>query len=350
MKIAMITPSLRNVGPVKVALDIITELVDGDSALDISFTVFYLDEKVEVSFPCQQVKLTWRNILELYDYDVIHSHMLRPDLLNSLLPFYKGMKISTIHNIVKTDLLFSHGKTVSFLFSNVWKLIWKGIHKKVVLTNYAKKYYSNEMSIPLDEITVINNGVKKIEKPDSFSGDLAEKIGFFKEKKYIVLGSVALFNDRKGLEQVIKLLVKKTDYAYVIIGDGPSKNYLKKLAEECEVSNRVFFSGFMHNGKDYIYMLDCYMMPSREEGFPLALTEAISTNVVTVCSDIPVFKEILDEASTSYFALDDINSLSLAVERSISNRVALSASAYKKYCLEYTREIMAKKYVELYMH
>ncbi len=260
------------------------------------------------------------------------------------------MKISTIHNIVKTDLLFSHGKTVSFLFSNVWKLIWKGIHKKVVLTNYAKKYYSNEMSIPLDEITVINNGVKKIEKPDSFSGDLAEKIGFFKEKKYIVLGSVALFNDRKGLEQVIKLLVKKTDYAYVIIGDGPSKNYLKKLAEECEVSNRVFFSGFMHNGKDYIYMLDCYMMPSREEGFPLALTEAISTNVVTVCSDIPVFKEILDEASTSYFALDDINSLSLAVERSISNRVALSASAYKKYCLEYTREIMAKKYVELYMH
>lgn len=346
MKIAIILPSLRNVGPVKVALDIVTELTNGYG--NISFTVFYIDEKIELKFPCPQIKLTLRNLFNLYDYDIIHSHMLRPDLLCSLLPFFKGKKISTIHNIVDTDLFYSHGKFISILFSRIWRYIWKFIDIKVVLTEFAKDYYNKKHFISNDELVVINNGVKKIDCPPTFKGALAEKIQMFRSKGYIILGSVALFNDRKGLDQVINMLKVNYDFAYVIIGDGPSKSYLKNLAEMNGVSDRIFFSGFMHNGKEYIYMFDCYIMPSREEGFPLALTEAISTNVVTVCSDIPVFREILDEESTSYFTLDDINSLARAINNSIKNRNALANSAYRKYCCGYTSEIMAKKYLSIY--
>ena len=205
---------------------------------------------------------------------------------------HKGKRLATIHNIVETDLFYSHGKIFSLIFSRIWKYIWMLLDKKIVLTNVAKEYYIKRMSFPSQSVQVVNNGVEPIKKPESFDPEIYGVVTSFKQRGYSVLGSVALFNDRKGLEQVIDLLAMEKKFAYVVIGDGPSLDKLKSKADQLGVSDRIFFSGFKDDGKKNIFLFDCYVMPSREEGFPLALTEAISTGVVTVCSDIAVFKEI----------------------------------------------------------
>ncbi|CDH25632.1 glycosyltransferase family 4 protein [Xenorhabdus bovienii] len=345
-KIAILLPSIRNVGPVRVALDIVEELSKKEHSL--YFKIFYLDEKIEISFPCDQEKLTFRNILSLYEFDIIHSHMLRPDLVNALLPLFKGKKISTIHNIVETDLKYSHGLFISKIFTVIWKKIWKRIDFKIVLTKYAKEYYSKKLIIKDDQIFVVNNGVKPIFPPQEYNRHVYSKIQEYRKNGKIILGSVSLFNDRKGLEQVIRLLEKNPQYVFIIIGDGPAKDSLIKLSKDLNVEDRVFFGGFLHNAKEYIYLFDCYVMPSREEGFPLALTEALTTKIVTVCSDIPVFREILDNNSTSYFKLDNINSFNIAVKRSLDNKTQLSNNAFKLYIEKYTRETMALKYYKIY--
>ena len=86
IKIAMLVPSLKNVGPVRVAHDIITEILRNRSQ-DFYFEVFYFDSVGNVVFPCKSTKLNIIGFYQLYGFDIVHSHMIRPDFINALLFF-----------------------------------------------------------------------------------------------------------------------------------------------------------------------------------------------------------------------------------------------------------------------
>ena len=345
MKLAIILPSLLNVGPNRVAFDIIEGLDN-----DIQVKVFYLDEKdgKKIDFPCECVKLRVSNVIQLYNFDVIHSHMFRPDILNSLLPFYNGRKITTIHNIVETDLLYSHSPLVSNVFSRIWRFFWRGLNTCVVLTDVALRYYT-EFGIHPSKLKIINNGVN-IDKDDNNNKNLKVKnIIENISKSYTVIGTACLFNKRKGLEQVIKSLPSMSNCAFVILGDGPEKATLINLAKSLGVEDRLFVLGFVENARSYFNLFDIYIMPSREEGLALAMLEAAASKVTIVCSNIPVFKECFDSSEVSFFKLDNTKSLVEAIDLAISNKTQLSSNAFTKFNNKYTREIMTQKYVAQYI-
>lgn len=343
MKLAIILPSLRNVGPVRVAYDIVCGLTDSS---DIEVTVFYMQDIVELKFPCEVRKLGLFNVFDLYSFDVIHSHMIKPDFINGFLPFFKGKKISTLHNIVESDLFYSHGAFLSKVISRFWLLLWKRMDKNVVLSNVAKNYYSN-FGLNSDKTKVIYNGVQEKNSNAPLDKDVLQRIGLLKEK-YTILGTICLFNHRKGLEQVINALPYLKDYAFVIIGDGPVKDELQQLAHKLGVESRLVFLGFLHNASSYLNTFDIYMMPSREEGFALSLLDAIVAGVPTVCSDIPVFKESFEPDEVSFFHLDDVDSLIDSVNTLKTNGCEFAKSAKLKFLDNYTQERMVKNYNNLF--
>lgn len=344
MKLAVILPSLRNVGPVRVAFDIICGLIKSS---DFEITVFYLQDKVEMDFPCETVKLCFRNIFRLYSYDIIHSHMIKPDFISAILLFYRGEKISTIHNIVESDLFYSHGLFISKVVTKIWLLIWKRLDKCVVLSNVAKNYYE-KLGLKKSKIHRIYNGVQGNDCEHVLDKDIEERIKKIKEK-YTVLGTICLFNHRKGLEQVVKALEYMDDYAFVIIGDGPVKDELYNLACELGVDNRVIFLGFIHEAGSYLSCFDIYMMPSREEGFALSLLDAVVAEVPVVCSDIPVFKEAFIGDEVSFFKLDDIEDMVEAIVRLKEEGKYFSMRAKERFLACYTQDIMVESYKEIYL-
>ncbi|MFQ2414362.1 glycosyltransferase family 4 protein [Aeromonas caviae] len=341
MKVAIIIPSLKNVGPVKVAFDLVSSLFR-----EIDFTVFYIKESSGFEFPCNTQKLTWRNILSLYDYDVIHSHMLRPDFITAALPFFRGKKITTIHNMVEEDVFFTHGRLISYIVSPIWITIWKRFDRLVVLTDVARNYYFN-FGLLNNKLHVINNGVATSIVPVDIPNEDQNIIDDFSNEKKI-LGSVCLFNHRKGLDQVIRTLPILKDFCFVVIGDGPIKDELNELAESLGVSDRFLMIGFREYAKKYIELFDIYMMPSRSEGFGLAMVEAISVKKPVVCSNIDVFKSMFSENEVSYFNLEDTSSLISAIYNAVEHSDTYSNNAYSKFLQCYTTDIMAKKYFEVY--
>jgi len=343
VKLAIILPSLRNVGPVRVAYDIVCGLSD---RTDIEVTVFYMQDIVELKFPCEVRKLGLFNVFDLYSFDVIHSHMIKPDFINGFLPFFKGKKISTLHNIVESDLFYSHGAFLSKVISRFWLFLWKRMDKNVVLSNVAKNYYSN-FGLNANKTKVIYNGVQEKNSNSPLDKDVLQRIVQLKEK-YTILGTICLFNHRKGLEQVINALPYLKDCAFVIIGDGPVKDELKQLAHELGVESRLVFLGFLHNASSYLNTFDMYMMPSREEGFALSLLDAVVAEVPTVCSNIPVFKESFEPDEVSFFQLDDTESLVDSVNTLKTNGCKFAKRAKLKFQDSYTQERMVENYTELF--
>jgi glycosyltransferase involved in cell wall biosynthesis len=341
--VAMLLPSLKNVGPVRVALEIIRNL---SHKANVQFTIFYVRDQIELLAPCPAKKLNLSTIWELKEHDIVHSHMLRPDVVSAFLLGGKIKKLSTIHNFVKEDLYFLYGRLVSRLVTPVWIMLWSKMHVVAVLSEAAKSYYSS-LGLGNDSIRVIRNGISlssAAPEVDPCDEDLFKGI---RRRGLKVVGSVCLFNERKGLDQVVRMLTMKSDVAYVVVGDGPAKERLIDLARLLGVEDRLYILGFRHNASGYFRLFDVYAMPSRAEGAPLALLEAIANGVAVVCSDINVFKESFDEKEVTFFQLEDVASLAKAIDKALLDKSKPNA-AYLKFLAHYTSEVMASNYFALY--
>ena len=82
---------------------------------------------------------------------------------------------------------------------------------------------------------------------------------------------------------------------YHLIGNGDI-NRLKEIAETAGVSSQVIFHGAIPHSKvlDFFDDIDVYVQPSKQEGLPRALVEAMSRGCLCVGSRIAGIPELLE--------------------------------------------------------
>lgn len=73
----------------------------------------------------------------------------------------------------------------------------------------------------------------------------------------------------------------------VILGDGPLRGELEKLAVELDVQNVVSFVGFQSNPYAWIAKADLFVLSSDAEGFPMAILEAMALGTCVLATDTP---------------------------------------------------------------
>jgi len=315
-----------------------------------SCTVYYFDELVSLDFPCEVKRISFFQKINFGNYDVIHSHMFRPDLYcayhRKFIPRSTKL-ITTIHTAVDHDLRNAYGILNSIILPPVWKWAWKKMDKVVVLTRNAKEYY--DLPGLKNKVEVINNGRDLPVLYDAIPSRDLELIMSLKNK-YTLLGSVASFDKRKGFEQVLKLLKLEHTYAFVIIGDGSERCNLQNMAIEYGVADRFCILGSRPQGFRYMKELDLYLMPSRSEGLSLAMLEAVALKVPVVCSSIPVFQEVFSSNEVCFFDLDKIEKLQSACQTALKYKANLIDHAFKRYNENYTVERMGTEYFKLYVN
>ncbi len=337
MKIAQIIPSLAPTGPVNVALDL-THLF---REMGHEVQLFYFDEKEGAVSDSGAVQIGFNEKRDWSKFDIVHSHGLRPDVY--VRRNYKQMPpaVSTLHNYLKDDLKFQYNPIIAAVFSPVWNWACARHKANVVLSRHMKSYYSRFWR---------NKNIEVI--PNTRVIDLQPNPNRIEEIKKLaegrkVLGSISTLNPRKGVNQVLPFLAQNPDWVYIHVGGGQLDD-LKAEAAKLKVIDRCHFIGPQKQGWQYAPAFDVFILPSLSEGFPLSLIEAIQLGVPVVCSDIPVFREIFSESEVSLFTLNDTNSLSNAVLRTYAQKDNFVQNALARFQREYSPEIVAEKYLELY--
>lgn len=345
LRIAHILPSLAHSGPTLVAKDIITHL-----PVDVEVDVFYLDDIKEVSMPCPIYKTNiYGQGIEWQKYDIVHSHMLRPDLLVRLnRRKIRGKCISTLHNYVQDDLAYQYNNLISTLITPLWRRLLNKHDVLVALSAHMKKYYDKLYNH--SDIIFIYNG-RDISFSTTEQGRISDADKKLIEKfkvNSILIGVAALLTDRKGIDQLISLLAMAPEYKLLIIGNGQSEAKLKELATRKGVIDRCLFLGYRKMAHRYYKYFDLYAMPSRSEGFPLALLEAAAYSLPVIGSDLPVFREIFNSNEIMFFELDNILDLKEKAQSLYINRESFAENLHIKYKQKYTAQHMAMQYYELY--
>ena len=348
MKIAFIIPSLANLGPNIVIQTLVRHLISDYKDVIEDIVIYYFDEIKSLDFMCKAVRISEKTIIPFDYYDIIHSNGYRPDkyLYRNRKLITKAQTVSTLHQDIFQYFKFAYNLGVSLIFTPLWLFYLKRLNAVVPISKKIETVYYNK----LDNLTsYINNGVDLEPSKQPLRHAIVKEIQTLRAKTAVIIATYANITKIKGLEQLIELARARTDIGVVIIGNGKEKRSLQKIAIKSQLEDRVLFLPFLEYPYHYLKYFDLYAMPSRSEGFGLALIEGVLSKIPIVASNIDVFKTLFDYNEISFFNLDDIKSLSDAVNYAISNKTDLIHNAYQKAEVMYTGEAMAKRYIDLYI-
>ena len=168
-----------------------------------------------------------------------------------------------------------------------------------------------------------------------------------------VLGTTAAIDNKaKGQQYVIEALASLKplyNIRYEMVGGG-SSDYLMSIAQKYGVQDNVVFRGQLNHEEvlKWLDNLDLYIQPSRQEGLPRALIEAMSRACPAIGSSIAGIPELLQKEAL--FEAGNIKQLTNAIERMIdSDLVAYANKNFAKateYELEKLNELRTKIYTQ----
>ena len=133
----------------------------------------------------------------------------------------------------------------------------------------------------------------------------------------------------KGFDLLLKAFSRVTPRGFklVILGEGPERNELTSLAHRLHIYDRVRFPGPVANISHWYRRADCFVLSSRNEGWPNVLVEAMAAGCPVVsfrCDYGPA--EIIEHGTSGLLvAPGDVDALSKAIARVVTDR-RLSAS------------------------
>ncbi len=194
--------------------------------------------------------------------------------------------------------------------------------------------------IPASSLSVVHNGVPDLEvTPTMFA-------------RRPVIGCAARLEDQKGLDTLIACLDALPRVDLVIVGDGSRRVELERLADEREVSDRVHFVGWVDDARPYLAGLDIFVLPSRNESFPLTIIEAMLHSVPVVATRVGSVDEAVVEGVTGFLCdVDDPNALVEAIRRLLDDddqRQRFGQVAREIAVERFTSDVMAANYHQIW--
>ncbi|MGF3213659.1 glycosyltransferase [Facklamia sp. P12945] len=189
------------------------------------------------------------------------------------------------------------GKFVAPIMNYKTKLRVKEAPYVVYVTNnfLQNKYPTNGKSTNCSNVSLTDFNDKVLERR-------IKKIELMNGTDKVILGTTAAVNVKyKGQQYIIQALgeLKKsgiTNYEYQLVGDG-DQTFLRSIAKKYGVLNQVKFLGAMPHKEvfNWLETIDIYVQPSRQEGLPRALIEAMSKALPAIGANTAGIPELLNK-------------------------------------------------------
>ena len=220
---------------------------------------------------------------------------LSKTIIISVLHYAPGFKIANQKNEIKIKFAQSSRsiaekikKTIRYVFSNYFskqdfrkhfrpelREIISHSDSVVVLCDEYIPEFLHLTKLNSRNITAIENGLVIEKKPDSPN-----------EKIIVFIGRLTRWDKR--VDRLLKIWssIQRDfpDWRLDILGDGPERQNLEKLANNLNLKN-CHFRGFV-NIKEYLPQASILAMTSSSEGFPMVILEAASFGVVPIAYNV----------------------------------------------------------------
>jgi glycosyltransferase involved in cell wall biosynthesis len=206
----------------------------------------------------------------------------------------------------------------------------------------AARLVEEDAGLPANSITVINNGVDS-----GVRNGPAIRLG-----SGVVVGSAGRLVWEKGYETLVEALTVVPDATAVIIGEGPERSRLESLAREFGVEDRLVLTGWKADVSPYLRGMDVFALPSRAEGLPLAILEAMEAGLPVVATDVGSVAEAVTSGTTGLIVPpDDVTAFAKALRSLVADqqmRTEYGNEGHAVWRRKFGAATMAQRYEQLY--
>lgn len=256
------------------------------------------------------------NIVKEKEIDAIVTHHAAPLLwmvmhaLKRKFPYLKTY-IYAHGNI--TDMLRKNKKGYHLRMS-LLKIVFKSTNAVITISDSVRNSFL-EQGFLSSKLHRIYNGV---------ACELFEKIPLERNNDTKRIVFVGRLIPQKGVDRLIIALSRiKTGNAFVceIAGDGEAKDSLMELSARFQLEDKVRFLGVRNDIPEFLAGADFFIHPAKwEEGFGIALVEAMSAGVIPIAYNKGAISEIIDNGINGYIVEEEsVDALARAIENVLNN-------------------------------
>ena len=226
--------------------------------------------------------------------DILHTHEPLSDVVGFLASRRRRvLSVSTLHGWINNSL---KDRLKTSLDLKILRFF-----NRVLVVSRVMREQAIRSGIPPHKIELVHNGivVEKYDKgvPAGYINSLVNK-----NLKKPIIGTIGRLSAEKGHRDFVKaasmVLAKGYDPTFVMVGDGPERENLRKLIESLNVQSNVFLAGYATDMPRVFRDLHLMVLPSYTEGLPNVALEALLMEVPVVATRVGGTPEVIRNDET----------------------------------------------------
>lgn len=277
----------------------------------------------------------------------VHTHLSSADLWGRFAAWLAGVPgvFCTIHNVY-TEKGITHRV--------LDRILTRATRRVVACSQEVADSLVRREHVPARRVLAIPNGIDLDRFANVRPADLSELFGVRREVHYLAI--VGRLHDQKGHRDILPVLARlKADgppFHMLFIGDGERRAAIEDDIARLGLERVVTITGYREDIPQLMAALDVVVMPSRWEGLPMALLEAMAMGRAVVASPVGGIPGVIEHQRNGLLVRrDDPDAWYRAlVELMLSPglRDSLGASARRTVHEHYSAAAVARRYENLY--
>jgi len=290
------------------------------------------------------------------EYNVVHFFGAGlPLILSTLFLKLLGKKITA--TVLAANLGNEAGSLRGryFFFGILMNNILKKVDFFIAMTEEIENSLRND-GFQKDRIKKIPNWVdtNKFCQIDTINNmSLRKKIGLGESFTVLFIGRLVY---RKGADLLIrawkKVILNNPSCILILAGDGIEQNNLESLSKNLGIEKEVLFIGHINNAEEYLKAVDVFVLPSRQEGMPTILLDAMACGLPVIASRIGGVVDVVEDGKSGIlFEPGDEAGLSFAMIKLVKDeklRQRLGSEARRRIVEGFSIDRIAEEYIKLY--
>ncbi len=285
-------------------------------------------------------------IIETRKPDVVHSMLFHANLACRLACLLNGFPRSRLICEIQTVEIERHW--------HLWvdRILYRLSRVTVCNSNSVRDHLHRRAGIPMNRLNVIAGGVDV----DSIANAKPHDTNQWRRRDgEALLLWVGRMDPIKGLDTLIDAIAfvsKKRAVQLLLIGDGPEYASIEARVIAQSLQQSVHFLGVRSDVDRLMRSADLFVFPSRTEGMPNALLEAMAGKLPIVATDVPGCRDLVAQGNTGRLVkVNDPQALANAIDTALNDKVtteAMSANAWHYVSQHHSATACHQAYASLY--
>lgn len=239
-------------------------------------------------------------------------HRLRPDIIhvNLCTPWAAAIGLVTALTLPQTRVVRVDQlplRTTAAL--QLWRTRWLALRvdANVAVGEASARRVEDFYALGRHSVVSIPNGVPDRGEP----APLADR-----PPGELIVGSIGRLDPMKAHEILLRAIAQVEGVKAVILGEGGERYHLEQLATSLGITDRIELRGWVAQPQDYLGEFDAIVQPSRSEGFPLAIVEAMLAARPVIATPVgSVAEAVIDGKTGILVEKNHVEELAAALRR-----------------------------------